>query len=358
MANFGRTQPALAWGVDKIDMISEVRNAGILTTGNVVWVKHPSDADYTTVKQAVGRQFLFDDIQSAIDSPRIRGGLNDVIIVCPRDNQSPWVVTGTPAGINLNKDNVHLLGLGAGKSFGSSSVILEQPGTAGTIGTMGVLQVTGDACEVAGFYFLGTAGTSTGGTMGDGGDGGVVTVGAGVQGLDLHDFKIEKTGVQWDAGTTGITGTPQADLVIGSAARDITVRNGYILSGTGLLASASHGIKLMFNNTDIRVKDVEFLANKDAAASTFILQSPGTANNAMSLIVDRCKFYNTSGTAVASAVGGTMGVGMRALIHESMGVNVTQIGTAGSTFVAPVYGTATVVKNPYLGIGTAALISA
>lgn len=343
---------------NRINPLSDIMGLGIQTTGNVVFVKNPSDADYRTVKEAVGNEFFFDTIQAAIDSPKVRDGLNDFIIVCPRDNNAAWVPTGTPAGVVLSKDNVHLLGLGAGKSFGSASVILEAPGTAGTIGTMGILQITGNSCEVAGFHFRGTAGTSTGGTLGDGGDGGVVTVGAGISGLDLHDFKIEKTGIQWDAGTTGITGTPQADLVIGSAATEITVRDGYILSGTGLTASASHGIKLIFNNTNIRVRNVEFLANKDAAASTFILQSPGTANNAMSLIVDRCKFYNTSGTAVASAVGGTMGVGMRALIHESMGVNCTQIGTAGSTFVAPVYGTATVVKNPYLGIGTAALVSA
>src|SRR3990167_6477028 len=351
-------EPGLTIAGNKINPLSDIMNLGVQTTGNVVFVKHPSDADYRTVREAIGRENLYDTIQQAIDSPKVRNGKNDFVVVCPRDNNASSVATGTPAGINLNKHNVHLIGLGAGKSFGSASVVVEQPGTAGTIGTMGILQVTGNSCEVAGFHVLGTAGTSTGGTMGDGGNGGVVTIGAGVNGFDLHDFRVEKTGIQWDAGTTGITGTPAGDIVIGSAATDITVSDGFINSGTGLLASASHGIKLMFNNTNIRVTNVEFMANHDAAASTFILQSPGTADNALSLIVDRCKFYNTGGTATASAVGGTMGVGMRALVHESMGVNCTQIGTAGSTFVAPVYGTATVVKNPYLGIGTAALVSA
>ena len=357
MGNFGRTQPALAWGVDKIDPISEVRNAGILTTGNVVWVKHPSDADYRTVKDAIGREFLFDDPQAAIDSSKVRGGLNDVIIVCPRDNQSPWVVTGTPAGINLNKDNVHLLGLGAGQSFGSSSVILEQPGTAGTIGTMGILQVTGDGCEVAGFTFLGTAGTSVGGTMGDGGDGGLVTVGAGVQGLDLHDFKIEKTGVQWDAGTSGLLGTPNGNLVIGSAANNITIRDGAIV-GTGALAGEANSVKLMFNNTDIRIKNVEMTQWITAAAGRFISAAPGTAT-AVQLIADRCKFINLSGTAPSSAFGGTMAVGAVAAMNECSAIGtVVQAGTPGSTFITPVYGTATVIRNPYLGIGTAAIIPA
>ncbi len=352
-----QNDPYLAFG-GKIDPLSEIRNAGIVTTGNVVWVKDPTDADYTTVKEAVGNEFFFDDIQSAIDSSKVRAGLNDYIIVCPKDDNTAYVPTGTPAGITLDKDSVHLIGLGAGKSLGNASVVLEAPGTAGTIGTLGVLRITGDNCEVAGIYVRGTAGTSTGGTLGDGGDGGLITIGAGVSGLDLHDFRVEKTGIQWDAGTTGITGTPAGDIVVGSAATDITIRDGFINSGTGLLASASHGIKLMFNNTNIRVQNVEFMANHDAAASTFILQSPGTANNALSLIVDRCKFYNTGGTATASAVGGTMGVGMRAIINESPTVGCTQVGTAGSTFVTPVYGTATVVKNPYLGIGTAAIVSA
>ena len=267
--------PSLSISGQKINPLSDIANLGIVTTGNVVFVKDPGDDDYRRVKEDVGNENLFDTIQAAINSPKIRDGKNDYIIVCPKDDNTAYVPTGTPAGVVLDKDNVHLLGLGAGKAFGSASVILEAPGTAGTIGTMGILQVTGNSCEVAGFHFRGTAGTSTGGTMGDGGDGGVVTVGAGINGLYLHDFKIEKTGIQWDAGTTGITGTPQADLMIGSAANDITVSDGFILSGTGLLASASHGIKLFFNNTNIRVKNVEFMANHDAAASTFKLQSQG-----------------------------------------------------------------------------------
>ena len=352
------THPEIVISGQKINPLSDIQNLGIVTTGNVVFVKDPGDADYTTVKEAVGNENFFDDIQTAHDSSKVRAGLNDYIVACPKDDNSAYVPTGTPAGITISKDNVHLIGLGAGKSFGSASVILEAPGTAGTIGTLGIFRVTGDNCEVAGIYVRGTAGTSVGGTLGDGGDGGLITVGAGVNGLDLHDFRVEKTGVQWDAGTTGITGTPAGDIVVGSAARDITIRDGFINSGTGLLASASHGMKFMLNNNNIRVTNVEFMANHDAAASTFILNSPGTADNALSLIVDRCKFYNTGGTATASAVGGTMGVGLRAIINESPGVNCTQIGTAGSTFVTPVYGTATVVKNPYLGIGTAAIVSA
>ena len=348
-------EPYLAFG-GKIDPLSEIRNAGILTTGNVVWVKDPTDADYTTVKAAVGRENFFDDIQTAHDSSKVRAGLNDYIVVCPKDDNSAYVVTGTPAGVTISKDNVHVVGLGAGRSFGSASVILEQPGTAGTIGTLGILRITGDNCEVAGIMIRGTAGTSEGGTMGDGGDGGLVTIGAGVNGLDFHDFRIVKTGVQWDAGTTGVTGTPTGDIVVGSAARDITIRNGF-MSGTGLTASAAHAIDLNFNNENIFVENVTMIYNKDAAAGRFIDAAPGTVNNALQLWAERCNFVNTNGTGISSAFAG-MGVGFFSIMKECMAAgSVIQVGTPGSTYVAPVYGTATVVRNPYIGVGTAALIA-
>lgn len=353
--------PDITLSGQKINPLSDIMNLGIQTTGNVVFVKHPSDADYRTVKEALGNENLFDSVQSAIDSPKVRSGKNDYVIVCPRDNSTAWVPAGgTVADIQLNKHNVHLVSLGYGKST-EQPVTFQLSGTAGTIGSMGVLYITGSNCEVAGFNFLGTAGTASVGTLGQGNDGGMVTVGAGVTGLDLHDFKIEKQGIQYDAGTTGITGTPRGDINIGSAARDITIRNGYII-GTGLKAGASAAVNLQFNNTNIRVQNVEVLSTKDAAASRFIWNSPGTANGALSLIVDRCKFYNVLGTACTGAVAGTMGVGMRAIINETSAVGCTNISAVGSTFVTPVFSAGTVsnigVVNPYLAtLGTAVVAS-
>ena len=128
--------------------------------------------------------------------------------------------------------------------------------------------------------------------------------------------------------------------------------------GTGLKASASHGIDLQFNNENIVVKNVTMIYNKDAAAGRFIDAAPGTANNALQLMAERNKFINTNGTLIASAFAGTMGVGFYSVMTENMVVRGTEVGTPGSTFVAPVYGTATVVKNPWIGIGTSALVSA
>jgi hypothetical protein len=365
MGNYARTEPFLAFG-GKIDPLSEIRNAGIITSGNVVWVKHPSDADYRTVKDAVGRGNFFDTPQAAIDSPKVRNGKNDYVLVCPRDNTSAWVLTGTSAGIVLNKDNVHLMGMGAGQAFGSASVILELPGTAGTIGTFGAIYVTGDGCEVSGFFVRGTAGTSQGGSVGAGTQdgaitGGLITVGTAVSGLDLHDFKIVRTGAQWDGGTTGLVGTPRAMLDMGSAASDITVRNGYIDCGTA--AKDIHAIRLPFNGQNIVIKDMTLAMTPNAALAKHILPGAGTIDPGIHVNMDRVKFIAfTNGTTEAAAFGGTMAVGAYAFMNECpASTNITQTGTPGSTFVTPLLGVGTItvggLRNPYIGIGTAALVA-
>ena len=356
------SSPAITISGQKINPLSDIMGLGIQTTGNVVFVKHPSDADYRTVKESVGRENLYDTIQTAIDSPKIRSGKNDYVVVCPRDNNSAWSESNSTAIVRLNKDNVHLLGLGAGQSFGSASVVLELPGTAGTIGTFGAIYVTGDGCEVSGFFVRGTVGTSQGGSLGAGTVdgrmlGGFVTVGTTVQGLDFHDFKIHRAGAAgWDGGTTGIAGTPAAAIDLGSGAQDITIRNGFINCGTQ--SKDLMGISLPFNGQNIKVSDVVMVQRGLAAASKHIVAGPGTIPVGIHLNAQRVTFVNTSGTDMASAFGGTQAVGAFSLINECPTFRATESGTPGSTLVTPLYGTATVVKNPYIAVGTAAVISA
>jgi len=365
MAKFSNTQPFLQFG-GKIDPLSEIRNVGILTTGNVVWVKHPSDADYLTVKESVGNENLFDTIQTAIDSPQVRNGKNDYVVVCPRDNNSAWSESNSTAIVQLNKDNVHLVALGAGQSFGSASAILELPGTAGTIGTFGAIYVTGDGCEVGGFFVRGTAGTSAGGSLGAGtvdGEmlGGFITVGTTVQGLDLHDFRAHRAGAaQWDGGTTGLAGTPKAAIMLGSGCQDITIRNGYVDCGTQ--SKDLMGLSLPFNGQNIKVSDVVFVQRGLAAASKHIVAGAGTIPVGIHLNAQRVTFVNTSGTTMSSAFGGTMAVGAFALVNECPTFRATESGTPGSTLVTPLLGVGTIttggVRNPYIATGTAAVIPA
>ena len=76
-------EPNLTIAGQKINPLSDIMNLGIQTTGNVVFVKDPGDADYRTVREAVGRENIYDTIQAAIDSPKVRDGLNDYVVVCP-----------------------------------------------------------------------------------------------------------------------------------------------------------------------------------------------------------------------------------------------------------------------------------
>jgi len=362
---FKTNDPYTAWG-GKIDPLSEIRNAGLVTSGNVVWVKHPSDTDYLTVKEAVGNDTLFDTIQKAIDSPKVRSGKNDYVLVCPRDTNAAFSESNSTAIVQLNKDNVHLIGLGAGKSFGSASVILELPGTAGTMGTFGAIYVTGDGCEVAGFFVRGTAGTSKGGSVGAGTVdgamlGGFITVGTTVQGLDLHDFKVHRAGAaQWDGGTTGIAGTPNAAISLGSGAQDITIRDGLINCGTQ--SNDLIGIQMPFNGQNIKVSDVVMVQRGLAAASKHIIAGAGTIPVGIHLNAQRVTFLNTSGTAMSSAFGGTQAVGAFSLLNECPTFKATESGTPGSTLVTPLLGVGTIttggLRNPYIATGTAAVIPA
>ena len=58
--------------VSKINPLSDIANLGIQTTGNVAFVKHPSDADYIRVKEDVGNDKLFDTIQAVYHSQQDR----------------------------------------------------------------------------------------------------------------------------------------------------------------------------------------------------------------------------------------------------------------------------------------------
>ena len=111
--------PYLMWG-GKIDPLSEIRNAGIITTGNVFWVKDPSDADYVSFKDEVGRENLFDTIQAAIN--KCTSDQNDYVMVCPKKDGAVWQLS---AALDLNKNRVHLISVGYNRTNVGYSNIIE-----------------------------------------------------------------------------------------------------------------------------------------------------------------------------------------------------------------------------------------
>src|SRR3990167_4292408 len=91
----------------KIDPLSEIRNAGIVTNGSVFWVRPETSADYTTFQAQVGIQNTFGTIQSAID--KSRDDKNDYVLVTVPDSNAVYTL-GT--SIDIGKDRLHMIAVG------------------------------------------------------------------------------------------------------------------------------------------------------------------------------------------------------------------------------------------------------
>ena len=95
----------------KIDPLSEIRNAGIVTNGRVVWVKASADSDYRTLGDDVGYDRIRTGVNDAMDV--CRDDRNDYILVTPTDGNAPYDIT---TGMDLDLNRVHLVGVGYTKS--------------------------------------------------------------------------------------------------------------------------------------------------------------------------------------------------------------------------------------------------
>src|SRR3990167_10750756 len=104
--SFKDNEPFLQFG-GKIDPLSEIRNAGIVTNGSVFWVKAATDTDYITFLDNVGADVLRNTIQAGINLTR--NDKNDYVMIVPQNGGTVYDVTTT---VNMNKDRVHLVGVG------------------------------------------------------------------------------------------------------------------------------------------------------------------------------------------------------------------------------------------------------
>ena len=333
----------------KIDPISEVKNAGVLTSGNVYWVKHPSDTDYVEFKDSVGQENLFDTIAAAV--LKCKSDENDYIFVCPKKDGSAWDIT---TAIALDQDKVHLISLGYNPNLNGTgySNTLQGFGTSDTttVPTYGFLNITGHGCEVAGFRFLATAGTALLGSVGaDGGTGGLITIES--NGNWFHDCAIERTGAAWNAGT------PAALIMAGSTHSGQRFDNVFINVGTQT-ASNMAAVKLPQSGLNWEFKDCTFEKTGIATTDQPVVAAGGTAVGIHSYF-ENCRFVNHAGTAPDSCVGGSMPVGAFNLMKNCMAVGVTTFGTGAGVVVVPSFAGGTInnlLQNPGIAIPGTALI--
>lgn len=331
-----RTDPFIAFG-GKIDPISDIRNAGIITSGDVYWVSSPTDSSHTTRTDAYGRTSVKTSIQEAINQTVADHG--DYVMVIPQDANAVW---GLGTAVDLNKDRVKVIGVGYSRAKNSYSVTVR--GNYGTLPDSEVLNVTGDGCEVAGLKFLGTLGTNAGGTMTNGI--------AFIQGHDFwaHDSVFEDSTTLW--------GTPPVVRGAGTAAHDARFDDCMFAVSTSAVEAAANAALVVGGDGNKRWVFNDSVFKITAGSVTETMFTPGTGAKEYTMF-NNCHFGLGNGTAFAitSAVRGSTTANNPILMRSCTAVSFTQLGTDPNVFKGPVAsGTSTAVRDYGLMVGTAALI--
>lgn len=333
---FKNFDPFTSFG-GKIDPLSEIRNAGIITNGSVFWVKSASDVDYTTFKDQVGADILRDTPQEAID--KTRNDRNDYVMVVPADSNA---VFGLGTALDLNKDRVHMIGVGFNKAKESYSVTLR--GTFGTVPDSEVLAVTGDGCELAGVRVLGTLGTNDGGTMTNG-----VLYLAGAD-FWAHDCVVEDSTASW--------GTPPLVRGGGTLAHDARFDDCKITqTGGGNVESAGNAPLVLGGNGNKRWRFNNCESTMTPGSTTETFFTPGTGAK-VSTMFTNCYFgCNGTSYAVTSAVRGSTTANNPVLLRNCTSFSVTVFGTDPNVFASPTLnGTTAGIHNPGIfGLGTSGI---
>jgi ABC-type tungstate transport system permease subunit len=338
-------EPFLAFG-GKIDPLTEIRNAGLVTSGRVLWVKATTDADYNTVKDAVGASFMFNNIQKAVDA--CRSDKNDYILVAPKDGGTAFRPNEDVAGtaLLLNKARVHLLSLGFNRTPYGYETTLQGHGTTSAYDTS-LVKVLAPGVEIGGFRILGTAGTTANGTTNTYLLAGTASTGT-AHNLWVHDCAIETN----LAASGGANGTPTMVSMTNDTGPDGIRFDNCLIGNT-----AAGPVKwLSLNNIGKHhnFNDNTFVGFTGNSADIFI--SPGTGATNYALFKRNVFINQDSATAVASLFVGSTTVKNPVLMVDCQYVNFTQAGTDPTIFKTPVAsGTAASVRDYGIAVGTAAL---
>src|SRR3990167_2875553 len=149
----------------KIDPLSEIRNAGIVTKVHVFWVKATADSDYRTLGDQVGYANIRATLNDAVDQDVTDSDRNDYILVTSPDSNAPYTLT---AGIDVDKNRLHIVGVGYTPSQYAKPTFRGFATASPNVVDSELMFVTGAGVEVRGIKLLGTANTSANGTISDG----------------------------------------------------------------------------------------------------------------------------------------------------------------------------------------------
>ena len=324
----------------KIDPLSEIRNAGIVTNGDVYWVSKVTDTRHTHRTDDLGQGVVKTSIQAGIDATR--DDQNDVVFVIPGDGGTAWSA-GT--AVDLNKDRVKLVGAGYNDAKSSYSITVQD--SMGTTPDTEVLAVTGDADKVAGLRFVGTLGTNAGGTMSN-----------GIAFISGHDFWAEHSVFE---SSMNVWGTPSVVRGDGTGAHDARFDDCYFaVTGTGNVESAGNSALVIGGDGNKRWVFNDSVFRLPAGSTTETIFTPGTGAKETTRF-NRCHFGLINGTAfaVTSAIRGSVTANNPVLLNYCSGIGFTQMGTDPNVYKTPALsGTRALVYDPGLAVGTAMLVAA
>ena len=346
MPSFRDYEPALQFV--KIDPLSEIRNAGIVTNGSVFWSKQVDDPDYTTFQDQVGAANVRNSLQASID--QVRSDTNDYVLVVPHTGGTALAL-GT--AVDINEDRVHILGIGHTPAPTSYNGLTYRGYVAADGIDTELVAVTGAGVELGGLKFLGTSGTADGGTIAR-----HLLIGTSSAGTAhdfyMHDVHIENTQAAADNGTAFIV---QVAGDVGGGIQGITIERCWLGNFSWAPASViqSGGTA---GPTRLTVRDTTFVIDAQATTDDFVVLGTGVTEYQT---FKNCDFINVeAGTAPASVFTGAVLVDNPVLVRDSSGVNVTAIGTDTELLITPnLNGTAAGVRNPNIGfIGTAQVVIA
>lgn len=336
------------FNVYKIDPLTEIRNAGIVTNGEVFWVSSTADSDHTERTDELGRSVVKTSLQQAIDA--VETDQNDYILIIPTDGGT---VRRLGTAVDVNEDRVHILGVGY-KTPSQSYAGLTFDGFGSAVGMdTELVFVSGAGVEIGGLRFLGTAGTNDNGTITADFRAGTASSGT-PHDLWLHDLQIES-----NVNTAALGGTAPVLEITGDVATGIrSIRLDQCWIGNSSMGPTPV-VRFAGTAGPSRAEFHDTIFVMDAQNSTDAFVTGGTGNIEY-MLFKNCDFINLeSGTLVASAYSGAAGADTPVLFRGCSYVNVTQAGSGASMYKSPAFsGTQAAIGDTGLSIGSAALIPA
>lgn len=331
----------------KIDPISEIRNAGIVTNGQVYWVSSVSDDQHTNRTDELGNQYVKEGLQAAIDE--VRTDNNDYVLVVPTDGGT---VRSLGTAVDVNEDRVNIIGLGAKPSPHAYNGLAFQGYVAATGIDTELVNITGAGVHMQGLKFLGTSGTAALGTMTA-----MVRVGTAASGtphdLTFVNMHVENTQAAADSGTADIVNVSGdvAGGIQGLYFKDSWFGNGNWAPEAVVQFDGTAG------PTRFTIDNCTFVIDAQAVGDDFVNLGTGATGYG---VIKNSTFINVeAGTLSASAVTGALLVDNPVLLRNNAYINVTQAGTDTEAFISPAFsGTAAAITDIGIGIGTAAIIPA